>query len=190
MLRSLFGRGKKKSSEPADDTLMSARVGDVVVIGGFSPTFEDAYFLIEKRSRYEAETGGWHEFIGVDGDRRVGIEFSEGDDGPFISVTEQDAPMGLSSAGLSSDQLIRMDEEHSIDNFITYEGERYYYANSREIYFFNDSRGEGEGFYGWDFISEDRQKMLSAVKWEGAPFELYHSVVVSPLIVSVYRNLP
>ena len=48
MFRSLFGGKKKRdSSTPApDETIRSAKVGDVVVISGFSPTYEDAYFII------------------------------------------------------------------------------------------------------------------------------------------------
>ena len=190
MFGSLFGKGKKKKSSgaPPDETLRSAQVGDVVVISGFSQTFADAYFIIEKHNRYEAETGGWHELLGVDGDRHVGIEWSESRDGLFISVTEQDSPMGLSSIGIASDELIRLDEEHSIDNFVTYEGESYFYSNSHEIYYFNDDRGEGEGFYGWDFVSENRNKMISVIKWEGMPFEVYVSEVVSSDLVSVYKK--
>ena len=47
-----------------------------------------------------------------------------------------------------------------------------------------------QGYYGWEFMSRDRKNMLAVVKWEGAPFEVYASEVVSPSIVSVYRNVP
>ena len=119
--------------------------------------------------------------------RRVGIEWSDSN-GLFISVTEQDEPMGLSIIGLDHDELVRIDEEHSIDNHITYENEQYNYSNSFEVYYFKDGIGEGEGFYMWEFIREDRQKMVSVVKWESTPFEVYTSVVVSPNIVSVFKK--
>jgi hypothetical protein len=192
MLGSLFGRRKRKkpsgSRPPQDeDTIRSAGPGDVVVIAGFSPTYEDAYFIIESVNRYESPIGTWHELIGVDKDRRVGIEWSE-DDGLFIAVSELNEPMGLAVVGLSHDEIVRMDEEQSLDNYITYEDERYVYRNSYEVGFFGGNRGEGEGFYMWEFSDAGREKMISVVKWEGKPFEVYAAVSVSPNIVSVYKK--
>ena len=190
MFRSMFGGKKKRSgseSSTADDTIRSARVGDVVVISGFSSTFEDAYFIIENVHRYESSFGEWHELTGVDGDRRVGIEWSY--DGEFfISVNEQTTPKGLTGVGLDEDTIVRLDEENSIDNYVTIEGERYRYKNSYEALFFKDSQDEGDGFYMWEFLSEDMKKIASVVKWEDMPFEVYTSAVVSPDLVSVYKK--
>ena len=192
MFRSLFGKRKRGRSSEADsslhdETIRSAGVGDVLVITGFSPTFEDAYFLIERVSRYESPFGKSYELICVDGDRRAGIEWSE-DDELHISVTEQDAAVGLASVGLTNDKLVSMDEEQSTDNHITFEDEQYFYGNSYETFYFKDNKGQGEGFYMWEFVSEDREKMIAVVKYEGMPYEVYPSVAVSPSIVSVFRK--
>ena len=192
MLDSLFGRRKKRrpsasGSPQPDETIRSAGVGDVVVISGFSPTYEDAYFLIESVSRYESAFGKWYELRGADGDRKVGIEWSDGDE-LFISVTEQDEPMGLATIGIDHDELVRLDEEQSLDNYITYEEKRYLYRNSYEVYYFTDNAGQGEGFYLWEFSNEDRDRMISVVKWEGMPFGVYTSVTVSPALVNVYKK--
>lgn len=189
VFRSLFGGRKKKPATQEEDTLANAGVGDVVVITGFAPSLDDAFFLIESRNRYEAATGVWHELVGADGDRRVCIEYSGDAASLFISVSEYGAAMGLATLGLDEQQLIEMDEQHSIDNYVEYEGERYNYTNSQEVFFFADGSGEGQGYYGWEFLSADRRKLLSVVKWEGVPFEVYTSEVVSPTIVSVYRNV-
>ena len=192
MLESLFGKRKKKrppgeGSTAQDETVRSAGVGDVVVIRGFSPSYEDAYFIVELVSRFESRVGRWQELIGVDGDRRVGIEWSD-DDGLFISVTEQQEPMGLTSVGLTHEELVRLDNEQSIDNYLVYEGVKYHYVNSYEVNYFRGNGDQGEGFYMWEFTSEDREKMLSVIKSEGAPFEVQTAVVVSPDIVSVYKK--
>ena len=189
VFRSLFGGRKKKPATQEEDTLANAGVGDVVVITGFAPSLDDAFFLIESRNRYEAATGVWHELVGVDGERRVCIEYSGDEASLFISVSEYGAAMGLAALGLDEQGLIEMDEAHSIDNYVEYEGERYNYTNSQEVFFFADGGGEGQGYYGWEFLSADRRKLLSVVKWEGVPFEVYTSEVVSPTIVSVYRNV-
>ena len=81
-----------------------------------------------------------------------------------------------------------MDEEQSIDNHIVYEGERYSYRNSYEVLRFEDNGSEGEGFYLWEFLSGDRDKLVSVVKWEDMPFEVYASEEVSPDLVSVYKK--
>ena len=159
----------------------------MVVIEGFSPTYEDAYFIIEEVNRYESRVAKWYELIGVDGERRIGIEWSD-DDGLFISVTEQETPMGLTVVGISEDDLIRMDEEHSIDNSFEYEDQRYFYRNSQEVQFFKDNQQQSAGLYLWEFVSEDKDTMISVNKWEDVPFEVYASTSVSPDIVSVYKK--
>ena len=160
---------------------------DVVVITGFPPTYEDAYFLIERVSRYESPFGKSYELVCADGDRRVGIEWSEGEV-LHISVTEEDAAVGLARVGLTNEELERIDEEQSTDNLITFDDEPYSYRNSYESLYFKDNRDQGEGFYVWEFVSEDRESMIAVVKYEGMPFEVYPSVMVSPSIVNVYRK--
>ena len=192
MFRSLFGGRKKRrpshsESSPLDETIRSARVGDVVVISGFSRTLEDAYVVTEKVNRYESAFGKWYDLVGSDGDRRMTIEWSD-DDGLSIFVSVQEAPIGLSGLDLTHDKLVRMDQEQSIDNYVAYEGEQYFYSNSYEVFRFEDDAGEGEGFYLWEFFTKERQKTISVVKWEGMPFEVYASEALSPNLVSVYKK--
>ena len=81
-----------------------------------------------------------------------------------------------------------MDEENSIDNFIDVEDERYFYRASSEAIYFKDNGGQGDGFYLWDFISEDERRVLSVTKWEGLPFESFFSEVISPDNVTLYKG--
>ncbi len=193
MFGSLFGRRKSKrrsgsESSQADETLRSARVGDVVVISGFSPTLEDAYVIADKINRYESHLGAWYDLIGTDGERPVALEWS--DDGGRLSilVSVQESPMGLSAIGLTDDELVRMDEEQSLENGIDYDGERYAYSNSYEVLRFEDGGQEGEGFYLREFFTPGREKTIAVVKWEGMPFEVYASEAVSPERVSVFKK--
>ena len=191
MFRSVFGKRKKRrpsdSESFPDETIESVRVGDVVVISGFSPTLEDAYVITEKVNRYESPVGKWYDLVGSDGDRRMTIEWSDGDD-LSIFVSMQEAPMGLSGIGLTEDELVRMDQEQSIDSYIDHEDERYFYGNSYEVLRFEDRGDEDEGFYLWEFFTGERQKTISVVKWEGMPFEVYTSEALSPHLVSVYKK--
>ncbi len=192
MFRSLFGgkKGRRPSSSGSskvDDSIRSARIGDVVVISGFSLALEDAYVVTEKINRYESSYGKWYDLVGSDGDRPIAIEWSD-DGGLTMFVTTQEAPMALSAVGLTNDDLVRIDEEQSLDNSLEYEGERYSFSNSYEVFRFEDDRDEGEGFYLWEFFTAGRGKTIAVVKWEGMPFEVYASEALSPDLVSVFKK--
>ena len=203
MLRSLFGKGKKagrpdprRDTRPvsATDSISNVRVGDEVSIVGLTEGFDEVYrsverrdsFVIEQVNRYESDAGEWFEAIGVDGERRLWLEWAEEDE-LFVTATMSKKPMGLSSFGLTEKSLIRMDEEHDIDNVITHDGARYFYKNSHEVAYYEDDGDEGEAFYLWDFVNEDRSRALSVVKWEGVPFQGFISEIVPPENISVSK---
>jgi hypothetical protein len=191
MFKSLFGKKKgraaKSGDAPKDDSIRWAGVGDVIVIPGFSPTFDDATFLIESKSRLETAFGKSYELVAIDGDRKVSIEWSEGDD-LVISVTEYGETIALSEIGADHDTLVGWDDNKSTENFVEYQGQQYFYRNSYEVIYFKDEGSEGEGFYMWEFGSEDEERGISVVKWEALPFEVYASVAVSPHVVRVYSK--
>lgn len=192
MFRSLFGRKTKSRPSPSrnlslSDSIKDARTGDVFTIQGLSLEYDDVYFFIEKIDRYENASGVWYEITGADGDNQVWVEWSQGDK-LFVTATDNRRPVGLSSIGLTEAELIRLDEENSIDNFIDVEDERYFYRASSEAIYFKDNGGQGDGFYLWDFISEDERRVLSVTKWEGLPFESFFSEVISPDNVTLYKG--
>ena len=192
MFRSLFNRRKGKRPAPSqnpspNDSIKDARVGDVISVQGLSLDYDDILFYLERIDRYKTPGGVWHELFGVDGDKRVWIEWSEGYE-LFVTASVNRQPVGLSSIGLEEEDLIRLDEENSIDNSITVDGQLYSYRTSSEALYFKDNRGEGEGFYLWEFMAEDEQRVLSVSKWEGMPFEAYFTEVISPDNVSLYKG--
>ncbi len=192
MFRSLFGRKTKSRPSPSrnlslSDSIKDARTGDVFTIQGLSLEYDDVYFFIEKIDRYENASGVWYEITGADGDNQVWVEWSQGDK-LFVTATDNRRPVGLSSIGLTEAELIRLDEENSIDNFIDVEDERYFYRASSEAIYFKDNGGQGDGFYLWEFISEGDQRVLAITKWEGLPFESYFSEVISPENVILYKG--
>ena len=162
---------------------------------GLTEGFGDAYRSIERRDRfvideihrYESDAGEWFEVLGVDGDKRFWIEWAEEDE-LFVTATTHKTPMGLSSVGLTEDNLVRMDEENSIDNSFSYEGSRYSYKNSHEVSYYENDGSDAEGFYLWDFVNEERSRVLSVVKWEGVPFQVFISEIVPPENITVYKR--
>ena len=187
MLGSLFrGRkGKKSGSDSLVDSIQDARVGDVFTVTGFRLEYEDGYFIIEKMNRYQGFSGVSYELLGVDGDNRLWVHWAD-ESGPFVTLMEESRPMGLTGLGVTEQELIKMDEEHSIDNYIDYDGIRFHYTNSGEAFYFEDNSGEGDGFYLWEFA--DKYRVLSVDKWEGLPFQVYISDVVSPDGFAVYKR--
>ena len=170
-----------------DDSIRSAEVGDEVAIFGLTEGFDDVYrtverrdsFVVEQKNRYGSDAGEWFEVIGEDGERRFWVEWAEEDD-LFVTATTHKKPMGLATVDLTEEKLIQMDEDNSIDNHFTAGGTRYYYKNSQEVIYYEDEEGEGEGFYLWDFVSQEEKRVLSVVKWEGVPFQVFISEVVPP----------
>ena len=189
MLRSLFGRKKKRpASTETMETIADARVGDVFTVSSASVTYEDAYFIVEKINRFEGYAGESHELLGVDGETRLWVEWSGRGSTLSIALRLEDRPMSIEGLGLTQADLERMDAEHSLDNGFEYDGTRYYYANSGESIFFEDSADEGHGSYGWEFADYDHTRFVSIVKYEGTPFEAYLSESVSQESVTVYRQ--
>ncbi len=191
MFRSLFGRGKRRRdrrpSELRDDSVRAAMVGDVVTIAGLGLEYEDCYFFIERRHRYTTGPDSWYELECADGETRVWVEWTDGYD-LSVSATGNPDPIGLDGIGLTEDDLIQLDEQHSIDNFINVDGQGYRYRNSAEVFFYRDCSGPGEPFYHWDFLSDDGLRILSITKWEGRPFEVVFSEVLSSDSVTLYQG--
>ena len=190
MMRSLFGRGKKRREPVApapDESIRAARLGDVLTINGFSVEYDERLFFIERIHRYSSSADTWHELLCVEGDDRLWIDWTDGRE-LSVTVTEDTGPAGLTATGLTEDDLIQLDEEHSIDNYVTIDGENYYYRNSAEVLFFRDSKGPGDAFYQWDFIKEQGDMALTITKWEGRPFEVVFSEAIAPESISLYQG--
>jgi len=185
---------KKKSTPPppppqdlANMTIKDAHVGDIVTISGFGDEYDDVDFVIEKRNRYESGGDEWFELLGVYKGRQVWIDWEE-DDVLEITATSPDNTLRLSALDINEDDLARMDEEESSDNFIEWEGQKFYYTESCEAGYFKDCTGPGEGFYMWDFQAEDGESFLAIEKWEGEPFSVLTGKVIKPYNVKVFKR--
>ena len=190
MLRSLFGKGKKKR-EPTnvrlETSIRDARVGDVVVIQGLALEYEDCYFVVENIHRYGGSGIVWFELVVADSDKRIWLEWSEDDSGLFVTATDNRRPVGLESIGLTESDLMSIDDQRSIDRSIVVDGLRYIYRNSFEAFYFRDNRPtNGEGFYMWEFLAEDESRTLAITKFEDVPFEAHFSEIMDPDNVHLY----
>lgn len=164
-----------------------ARKGDLVSLSGASDDFEDIEFNVDRKNRYESGDDEWYEVGGSWQGRQVFLEMYE-DDELELSFNFADAGVTLSELGLTEDDLVRMDESQSRSEGFEWNGQRYSYAGSGEIGYFKDGRGEGEGFYAWEFQAADGATGITVEKWEGEPFEAVPSKRLSVGEVKVWRT--
>ena len=189
MFGNLFGKRKRagtRDSRSVSDSIGDGQLGDVFTVTGLSIEYEDSYFIIEKLNRYEGYSGTYSEFLGVDVNKKLWVQSSvKGQN--YVTVTVDGRSLGLSKLNVSEEDIVRIDEEHSIENYVTYEGKRYHYRNSGEMIYYENNGESGIGFYTWEFTEEDGM-IPSIVKWEGLPFEVYISQVVSAEDVVLYKH--
>lgn len=172
-----------------DATLKDVEPGDIVSINGLGENFEDVDFLIEKIHRYESNKGKWFELVGRYKNDRLYIEWEEEDQGLFITATKNRKACRLSEIGMEENDLVKFDDEASSRNIISFQNKTFSYVYSSEVEFFEDNKSSNaEGFYLWDFISEDGDEVLSVEKWEGEPFEVFFGSVIQDYNVTVYKK--
>ena len=190
MLRSLFGRGRRRQASPStplESTIRDARVGDVVVLRGFALEYEDCYFVVENVHRYGGSGIVWYELVVADAENRLWLEWSEDDAGLHVTATDDRRPVNLDSIGLAEAALMDMDASRSIGRSVSVDGLRFMYRNSVEAFYFRDNRPtDGEGFYLWEFLAEDESRVLSVTKFEGTPFEAHFAEIIPSENVLLY----
>ena len=188
----LMGRGNNRPAVTADrlvvdNSIRAAQVGDVVVVQGLHLDYDDAYLVVEQVNRYAGSGIEWRELVAADAQRRLWLEWSGDGGNLFVTAATERRPAGLDAIGLTEDDLIALDEEHSIDNGVVIAERRYAYRNSFEAFYYpGDRSGEGEGFYMWEFLADDGQDLLAITKFEGLPFEAHFSEIIDPDNVLVY----
>lgn len=164
--------------------------GDLISIAGISDLsrdYKDIVFEVKRKNRYDCDGDRWYEYSGQVGKTTYSVEWSE-DDEIRITATSSMDEYKLSEIGLTEDDLARMDNEESNENYLEFKGKKFFYESSDEIIFFRDDRGSGEGFYLWDFLSEDEREMITVEKWEGEPFEVIHSYILSPDHINISKR--
>lgn len=178
---------EKMSYLPENATIKDVKAGGVISISGFTEDFQDLDFIVKTVNRYERGSSKWYELVGNAEGKKLFLEWEEDDGELFITATSTDKGFPLSDIGLSEDELIRMDEEASDENFVEYKDEKYFYDGSGEVLFYENNIGAGEGYYSWDFINEEETKVLSVERWEDEPFEVFTGKVIDADHVDIYK---
>jgi hypothetical protein len=92
----------------------------------------------------------------------------------------------LADIGATEDSLGDIDSRQDPSAFVEFEGKRWQWESSREIRYFENDLGNGEGLYRWLFREPGGSRLLCVEKWEDEPFEIRIARRLNPPDVTVY----
>jgi len=166
--------------------LIQARPGDVISIPGAAEDFSDLDFTVDRRSAYESMNRRWTDLSGEFRGRRVYLEIWPGSDPQVIGILDP-RKLTLPDVGVTEEQLADFDARQDPSAFLTFEGKRWQYEASREVGYYENEAGSGEGLYRWTFRETGGDRLLVIEKWEGEPFEVRIARRLNAHDISVFR---
>ncbi|MBC7926048.1 MAG: DUF4178 domain-containing protein [Bryobacteraceae bacterium] len=175
-----------RSPSGANVDLMQAKPGDVISIPGAAADFSDVDFTVDRRSAYEYMNRRWTDLSGDFRGQRVYLEVQGAGelDAMVIVDPRQLTPPEL---GTTEAALADFDARQDPTAALTFEGRQWQYESSREIGYFENETGDGEGLYRWTFRDTAGNRVLLVEKWEGEPFEARVAQRMNPRDLTVFR---
>jgi hypothetical protein len=173
------------ASSPSTD-LVSARKGDVVSIHAAADDYSDLDFTVDRKSAYQTAGRRWTDLSGEFRGRRVYLEVQSGPDLEIMGLLDP-RKLTLADIRVTEEQLADMDAKQNPWQSIEFEGKRWQYESSRELGYFENEQGQGEGLYRWLFKEQDGQRLICVEKWEGEPFDVRVARRLDPRDINVYR---
>lgn len=171
---------------PVGIALPQARAGDVISVHGAASDFSDVDFTVERRNRYESGPNRWTELSGDFRGQRVYVEVYPGRDAEIVGFFDPSKPT-LADLGLTEDRLAELDARQDPSSYFDWNGTRWQYESSREIGYFENEAGNGEGFYRWVFRNPQSRSLLCIEKWEGEPFTVRPAQRLLSQDITIFR---
>lgn len=164
---------KKKAREDAvtganvTNDITRVAEGGVIKLPPFGKNRLPIETYVKTRHRYQDPEGGqpWYELVCEHGRREMIIEWSREGGEIYITAGYDDEHPRLDDIGLDEDKLIEFDE--SGRGRFEWDGTTWHLSESGERLYFADDGRESEGFYCWEFESDDERRNLSIEKWAG-----------------------
>lgn len=166
--------------------LSQARPGDVISVPGAAADFSDVDFTVDRRSAYESGNRRWTDLSGEFRGERVYLEILNGAE-PRVTGILDPRRLALPDLGVTEDELVAMDAKQDPSASIAFEGKRWQYESSREIGYYENEAGSGEGLYRWTFREPGGNRLLVIEKWEGEPFEGRIAQRINSRDITVFR---
>jgi hypothetical protein len=174
-------------TQPAGKTdLWNARHGDVISIHAAADDYSDVDFSVDRRSAYSYGNRRWLDLSGEFRGQRVYLEVEPGAAGEVMGLLDG-RKLTLADIGSTEPQLADFDTKQNSWLYLEFDGKRWQYESSREIGYFENEQGPGEGLYRWIFREKDGTRLLCVEKWEGEPFDVRIARRINPDDVSIYR---
>jgi hypothetical protein len=95
--------------------------------------------------------------------------------------------LNLADIGTTEDRLADMDTRQDPSASIDFEGKKWSWDSSREIRYYENESGQGEGLYRWLFREPEGNRLVCVEKWEGEPFEVRIARRLNQRDLTVYR---
>jgi hypothetical protein len=168
---------------PSD--LWNARKGDVISVKHAAEDYSDIDFPVDRRSSYASSGTRWIDLSGDYRGDRVYLEVHEGHGAEIMGILNP-RKLTIADLQLTEDQLAAFDAKQDPNQTITFEGKQWHYESSREIGYFENEQGSGEGVYRWLFREPNGPRLICIEKWVGEPFDVRLAVRLNPQDVAVY----
>jgi uncharacterized protein DUF4178 len=174
------------AANPIDLDPWDAKKGDVISISGAAADFSDLDFAVDRRSAYQSNARRWVDLSGEFRGVRVYLEVYRHPQPDLIGILDP-RKLTLSDLGATEDSLAAIDTRQDPSTFVEFEGKKWPWESSREIRYFENETGDGEGLYRWLFREPDGNRLLCVEKWEGEPFEVRIARRLNQRDITVYR---
>ena len=188
VLWAMFRLPNKRLQGPPPPTEVDpwdAKPGDVVSISAGAEDFSDLDFPVDRRSSYQSSTHRWVDLSGDFRGARVYLEVYRHPQPDLIGILSA-RKLTLADIGATEDSLGDIDSRQDPQTFVEFEGKHWQWESSREIRYFENDLGNGEGLYRWLFREPGGSRLLCVEKWEDEPFEIRIARRLNPPDVTVY----
>jgi hypothetical protein len=177
--------GKQVTAGPIELDPWDAKPGDVISISGGAEDFSDLDFAVDRRSSYQSSTHRWIDLSGEFRGTRVYLEVYRHPQADLIGILDG-RKLTLEDVNSNEDALADIDARQDPSVFVDFEGKQWHWESSREIRYFENDLGNGEGLYRWLFREPQGSRLLCVEKWEDEPFDIRIARRLNPRDITVY----
>ncbi|MEE2789728.1 MAG: DUF4178 domain-containing protein [Myxococcota bacterium] len=150
---------------------------------GANPLGIETY--VKAKHRYDDGGAPWYEFECEFSGRKLLLEWERDGAEIYLTAGFDDENPKLEQLGITEEDLIRFDEDEK--GSFEWDGAEWHYDDSSERRYYANDGQQSQGFYGWDFESEDETRYISVEKWEGdRKFYVYHGWALDAEKVEVF----
>jgi len=174
----------ERSADSTPVGVGEAQNGDWMQVVGAGDNQDALGFSIEVRGEYHSDGEQWTEYYGRYRGRDVCVEFFQNGE---VGVVLVDRVVTLNDLDLTEDHLIGYDQGDAAEP-VQFDRSLWEFKFSGEVTCREDGSSDSDGYYGWDFVEQGGQRILSIEKHEDEPFKVCLVQLVDADRVQISRN--